>query len=275
MHLTRRHQLVILFVLLLSVALPSMSEAAFLMPPPIEAQAAIVIDADSKAILYDKAPDRRMYPASTTKIMTFLLAQKLGNPDSIVTVSASAADCEGSSLELSRGDRIRMKDLLTGLMLVSGNDAAEAVAEHISGSIPGFVRRMNDAAAAIGATNTHFVNPHGLPDARHYTTAYDLALITASALKYPEFTKVSGIKSTTIQLISGETRKLKNTNKLLGTYRGINGGKTGYTQAAGDCLVATAKRGGVQLIVVVLNDDERWDDAKNLLDFGFTLKGVK
>lgn len=245
------------------------------MPPPIEAQAAIVMEADTKAILYDKEADRRMYPASTTKIMTFLLAQKLGTPDSVVTVSDTAAGCEGSSLEVSRGDRIKLKELLTGLMLVSGNDAAEAVAEHISGSIPKFVRQMNKEAAAIGARNTQFVNPHGLPDPRHYSTAYDLALITASALKNPEFSKVSGAKNATIKFLNGKTRKLHNTNKLLGTYQGVNGGKTGYTQAAGDCLVATAKRGDVQLIVVVLNDDERWDDAKNLLDFGFSLKGIK
>jgi D-alanyl-D-alanine carboxypeptidase (penicillin-binding protein 5/6) len=251
--------------------LPSLSEAVYLMPPPIEAQAAIVMDAETKTVLYEKEPDKRMFPASTTKIMTFMLAQKLGSLDSTVTVSSKAAGCEGSSLELASGDRIRLRDLLYGLMLVSGNDAAEAVAEHIGGSIPRFVRQMNDEAAAIGARNTHFVNPHGLPDLGHYTTAYDLALITAQALRNPEFSKVSSTKSTTITFVNGKTRRLDNTNKLLGNYQGVNGGKTGYTEAAGDCLVAAANRGGVQLIVVVLNDDERWTDAKNLLDFGFKL----
>lgn len=254
--------------------MPALSEAAYLMPPPIEAQAAIVMDAETKTVLYEKEPDKRMFPASTTKIMTFMLAQKLGSLDSTVTVSSKAAGCEGSSLELSKGDRIKLRDLLYGLMLVSGNDAAEAVAEHIGGSIPRFVRYMNDEAAGIGARNTRFVNPHGLPDPRHYTTAYDLALITAHALQNPEFSKVSSTKSTTITFINGETRRLDNTNKLLGTYQGVNGGKTGYTEAAGDCLVATAKRGGVQLIVVVLNDDERWADARNLLDFGFAQRGI-
>ena len=252
----------------------SLSEATSFMPPPIEAQAAIVMEANSQTVLFEKEADRQMFPASTTKIMTFLLAQKLGSPDSIVTISDRAADCEGSSLEVSEGDRIKLRDLVYGLMLVSGNDAAEAVAEHIGGSIPKFVRYMNDEAAAIGARHTHFVNPHGLPDPKHYTTAYDLALITDRALANPEFSRVTGTKAATVAFLSGETRNLVNSNKLLGNYRGINGGKTGYTRAAGDCLVATAKRGGIQLIVVILNSDERWDDAKNLLDFTFALKGV-
>ncbi|MDF2500309.1 MAG: dacB 2 [Anaerosporomusa subterranea] len=254
--------------------LPTLSEAVYLIPPPIEAEAAIIMDAETKTVLYEKEPDKRMFPASTTKIMTFMLAQKLGSLDSTVTVSSKAAGCEGSSLELSKGDQINLRGLLYGLMLVSGNDAAEAVAEHIGGSIPQFVRQMNDEAASIGARNTRFVNPHGLPDPRHYTTAYDLALITAQALRNPEFSKVSSTKSTTITFINGKTRRLDNTNKLLGAYRGINGGKTGYTEAAGDCLVVTAKRGGVQLIVVVLNDDGRWADARSLLDFGFAQRGI-
>lgn len=266
-----RKIIVALFCLLL---LPAAAEAVYLMPPPIGARAAIVIDANTKAVLYEKAPDKRMFPASTTKIMTFILAQKLGSPGSMVTVSANAANCEGSSLELSKGDRLSLRQLLYGLMLVSGNDAAEAVAEHISGSIPAFVRRMNAEAEAIGAHNTHFVNPHGLPDPRHYTTARDLALITAQALRIPEFINISGAKTATIRFANGKMQQISNTNKLLAGYPGMNAGKTGYTEAAGDCLVAAAKRGGVQLIVVVLDDDERWTDAAQLLDFGFAQKGV-
>lgn len=254
--------------------LPVVSEAAYLVPPPIDAQAAIVMDAETKTVLYEKQADKRMFPASTTKIMTFMLAQQLGSPNSLVTVSSKAAGCEGSSLDLVKGDQLALQDLLYGLMLVSGNDAAEAVAEHISGSVPRFVRQMNAEAAAMGARHTRFVNPHGLPDVRHYTTAYDLALITAHALQTPEFSKISGTKSTDIRFNNGRIQRLTNTNKLLGIYPGINGGKTGYTKAAGDCLVATAKRGEVQLIVVVLNDDERWSDAKNLLDFGFAQRGI-
>lgn len=254
--------------------LPALSEAAYLVPPPIDAQAAIVMDAETKAILYEKQPNKRMFPASTTKIMTFMLAQQLGSPNSIVSVSSKAAGCEGSSLDLAKGDQLSLRDLLYGLMLVSGNDAAEAVAEHISGSIPRFVHQMNEKAAMLGARSTHFVNPHGLPDNRHYTTAYDLALLTAHALQNPEFTQISGTKSIAIRFLDGKTRRLTNTNRLLGTYPGVNGGKTGYTKAAGDCLVATAQREGVRLIVVVLNDDERWSDARNLLDFGFAQKGI-
>ncbi|MDU4962259.1 MAG: D-alanyl-D-alanine carboxypeptidase family protein [Sporomusaceae bacterium] len=263
-----------LLLAVLSLAAPAISEAAYLLPPPVEAKAAIVIDADTKAVLYEKSPDKRMYPASTTKIMTFMLARKLGLPQTTVTVSSSAAGCEGSSLELRQGDRIGLQDLLYGLMLVSGNDAAEAVAEHISGSVPAFVRQMNAEAAAIGARNTHFVNPHGLPDSQHYTTARDLALITAQALQDPEFSRVAGAATATIQMAGGKTRQISNTNKLLTRYSGMNAGKTGYTRAAGDCLVATAKRDGVQLIVVVLNDDDRWTDAARLLDFGFAQRGL-
>lgn len=267
--------LIVMIAFICSLAWATQTEAAYLLPPPLEAQAAVLMDANSKEVLFEKNAGQRMYPASTTKIMTFLLAQKLGSPESIVTVSSSAAGCEGSSLEVSRGDRIKLRELLYGLMLVSGNDAAEAVAEHIAGSVPAFARRMNQEAVAIGARSTNFVNPHGLPNPKHYTTAHDLALITASAMKQPDFYKVTGTKTATIAFLNGNTRQIKNTNKLLGNYPGITGGKTGYTQAAGDCLVVTAKRGGVELIAVVLNDDERWEDAKNLFDFGFALKGVR
>lgn len=265
--------LLLTFCCLLALSAPA-AAAAVLMPPPLVAQAAVLLEAGPRTLLYDKEGEKRMYPASTTKIMTFLLAQKKGALDSVVTVSARAAACEGSSLETSTGDHIRLRDLLYGLMMVSGNDAAEAVAEHISGSIPAFVRLMNEEAGAIGASHTHFANPHGLPNSGHYTTAYDLALITDQALRNPEFSKVTTTKDATIRFLDGEPRRLKNTNKLLGVYPGITGGKTGYTEAAGDCLVVSAKRGNVQLIAVILNSDERWDDAKNLLDFGFKLKGV-
>ena len=253
---------------------PAITQAAYLLPPPLEAQAAVLMDANTKVVLYERNAEKRMYPASTTKIMTFMLAQKLGSPDSIIAVSSSAAACEGSSLETNQGDRIKLGELLYGLMLVSGNDAAEAIAEHIAGSVPAFAKLMNQEALALGAQNTHFVNPHGLPNPKHYTTAHDLALITASALKNPEFYKITGTKSAKITFLNGKIRTIKNTNKLLGNYPGLTGGKTGYTRAAGDCLVATAKRGGVELIAVVLNDDERWEDVKNLLDFGFAMKGV-
>lgn len=273
-NLLRLQTIILSLCWFLALPVPLLEATSFMLPPPIEAQAAIVMEANSQMVLYEKEAERQMFPASTTKIMTFLLAQKLGSPESVVTVSSRAALCEGSSLEVTKGDRIKLRDLTYGLMLVSGNDAAEAVAEHIGGSIPGFVQYMNSEAAAIGAKHTHFVNPHGLPDPNHYTTAYDLALITARALRTPEFSLVSGTKKATVAFLDGGTRSLVNTNKLLGNYRGINGGKTGYTRAAGDCLVATAKRAGVQLIVVILNSDERWDDAKALLDFGFALKGV-
>lgn len=264
----QRRRLTIWFILLFFIFIDNKA-AASLIPPPIGAQAAIIMEAKTRTVIYEKQADRRMYPASTTKIMTFLLAQKLGNPDDVVEVSQAAAKTDGSSLGLSAGDKISLQDLLYGLMLVSGNDAATATAEHVAGSASAFVGLMNTEAQKIGALNTHFVNPHGLPDARHYSTAYDLALITVEALTVPDFSKITGTIRTQISFINGKTRNLRNTNRLLGQYPGLTGGKTGYTRAAGDCLVAIAERDGVQLIAVVLDDDDRWDDVPKLFDFGF------
>ncbi len=243
--------------------------------PKVEAEAAVLMVAGTQRILYAINPDAIMYPASTTKIMTALTALEKGKPDSVVTVGGSAAACDGSSLELRAGDRLRLRDLLYGMMLVSGNDAAEAVAEHIAGSVPAFVALMNAKARQLGATNTHFSNPHGLPDpSNHYTTANDLARIAAQAMQNPEFRKIVATGDFSVPLLNRPPLQVSNTNKLLKSYPDANGIKTGYTEAAGDCLVAAANRGGVQLVVVLLNDDERWADAANLLDYGFAVAGT-
>jgi len=244
-------------------------------PPQVGAEAAILMVAETKQILFEKNSHGIMYPASTTKIMTLITALEKGDPKKIVTISTKAAVCEGSSLELNAGDKLTLRDAETGMMLVSGNDAAEAIAEHVAGSIPAFVDMMNFNAEKIGAKNTHFSNPHGLPDPiNHYTTAYDLALIASYAMGNPEFVKIVSTRDYTVNFINRNSLKVTNTNKLLKSYPGINGIKTGYTNDAGDCLVAGAKRNGVQLIAVVLNDDDRWIDAANLLDYGFQKLGI-
>ncbi len=244
--------------------------------PPVEAEAAVVMRASDKRVLYGKNLDNVMYPASTTKIMTLITALEQGDPDSVIVVSPTAAVCDGSSLELQAGDRLTLREALYGLMLVSGNDAAEAVAENVAGSVPAFVRLMNDKADAIGTVRTHFSNPHGLPDpVNHFTTAYDLALMTAYGLQNPVFANIVSTREYDVHFVSRRgTTHAKNTNKLLDTYPGANGVKTGFTNAAGECLVAAAKRKDVQLIAVVLNSDKRWEDATRLLNYGFQQLGL-
>ena len=238
--------------------------------PQVEAEAAVVMVAGTNQVLYEKNASAIMYPASTTKIMTLITALEKGDPAGIVTVSPRAAAVEGSSLDLRPGDKLTLRNNLTGMMLVSGNDAATAIAEHVAGSVPAFVALMNEKAAKLGATNTHFTNPHGLPDPiNHYTTAYDLALISAYAMQNPNIVKIVSAREADISFLDRKAMHVTNTNKLLKTYPGINGLKTGYTREAGDCLVAGANRNGVQLIAVVLNDDNRWTDAAALLDYGF------
>ncbi|VBB09204.1 peptidase s11 d-alanyl-d-alanine carboxypeptidase a [Lucifera butyrica] len=240
------------------------------LPPQVGAEAAILYAPATKQILFGKKPDAIMYPASTTKIMTLITAIEAGKPDGIVTVSSKAANTEGSSLGLNAGDQLTLQNVMFGMMMVSGNDAAVAIAQNVAGSVPAFVDMMNANAAKIGATRTHFSNPNGLPDPiNHYTTAHDLALIAAYALQNPLFAKIVSTPEYDVQFLNRPTMHVTNINRLLKTYPGADGVKTGYTHDAGDCLVAAAKRNGVQLIAVMLNDDQRWDDAVKLLDYGF------
>jgi serine-type D-Ala-D-Ala carboxypeptidase (penicillin-binding protein 5/6) len=239
-------------------------------PPNVSARAAVLIVAKTGQVLFGKKEHAIMYPASTTKMMTLITALEKGNLNNKVTISSRAAGCDGSSLELRQGDQLSLRQLLTGMMVVSGNDAAEATAENIAGSVPKFVAMMNANAAKMRLDNTHFTNPHGLPDSRHYSTASDLARIAAYGLKNPEFAKIVSTSEYNFSFYNRPgVRHIVNTNKLLKTFPGAKGVKTGSTEAAGDCLVAAAKRGNIELIAVVLNDDERWDDAAKLLEYGF------
>jgi len=245
--------------------------------PHINSEASYVMNVSTHQVLYENNGNKIMYPASTTKIMTTLVALKYGDLNSIVTVSATAAGIEGSSLGLKTGDQLTLRDLLHGMMAVSGNDAAQAIAEHVGrGSPQNFINWMNEEAIALGATHTHFSNPHGLPDPYHYTTAHDLAMITAHAYHQPEFVDYVNHKYQTIHFINRSTDKTaENSNELLNVYPGCNGVKTGTSQEAGECLISAAQRNRVQLIAVVLHSENRWHDATNLLDYGFGQIGLQ
>ena len=239
------------------------------------AEAAILIDARTGRILYEKNPDKKLMPASTTKMMTCILGLENSNDDDIVNVDNRAVGVDGSAIYLNEGDQIKMSELLQATMLASGNDGATAVGYYVGqGSMENFVQMMNDKAKSIGAENTHFNNPHGLTDPNHYTTARDLAKIAAYGYKNPKFRKIVSTKEQEISWITPSTRKdvYGSTNRLLWNYDDITGIKTGYTDAAGGCLVAAAEKNGSALIAVVLKTADsraRFTESRALLDFGF------
>ena len=235
----------------------------------LTARSAIVMDAVTGTVLYERDIDARRYPASTTKMMTLIVALEHGKLDDIVTVSKNAEGVEGSTLWLVQGDKIPLGELLAGMMMHSGNDATVAVAEHIAGSVPAFVQMMNEKAGEIGAYNTHFVNPNGLPDDNHYTTAFDLAKIAAYGYSIPHFEEIVSRQEATYEWVKDPSKQLRNENQMLWLYRGGNGVKTGYTEAAGRCLVSAARRDGMQLVAVVLDSYYMWNDSIALLDYGF------
>ncbi|MBZ4665836.1 D-alanyl-D-alanine carboxypeptidase family protein [Mahella sp.] len=260
----------LIFCVFMSPCLITSEALAVEDPPQTSASAAALMEVETGRVLYGKDADKRYPMASTTKIMTAITAIEYGDLSDIVEVSDNASGVEGSSIWLEVGERLTLEDLLYGLMLRSGNDAAVAIAEHVGGSVEKFVDIMNQKAKMIGAKNTHFANPHGLPDEDHYTTAYNLALITAYAMKNPIFKQIVSTKYRKIPWEGHQwDRAMQNKNKLLWKYEGANGVKTGYTKEAGRCLVAAAYRNGMQLVAVVLNDDPMWEDSMALLDYGF------
>ncbi len=237
----------------------------------VSAQSAILIEKNSGRILYSKSLDVRLPIASTTKIMTAICALENCDINSIVEVSATASGIEGSSMYLQTGEKMTVKELLYGLMLSSGNDAAVAISEAVSGKSEDFINLMNQKASEIGANSTHFTNPNGLPDDAHYSTAYDMAKITAYAMQNPDFCEIVRTKSYKIEG-DGKAypRVLVNHNKLLNMYDGCIGVKTGFTKTAGRCLVSAAERNGMTLICVTLNAPNDWDDHKAMFDYGFS-----
>lgn len=238
--------------------------------PQVSARAAVLLDAATGRVLFSKNAHERLPMASTTKIMTAVAALENGRLDDVVKVSENAAAVEGSSVDLEAGEEKTLEELLYALILRSGNDAATAIAEHISGSVEEFAKLMTRRAAELGALDTNFVNPHGLHHEDHYTTAYDLAVIMAHAMTLPKFREISGTREIKISWPGKPyDRLLRNQNRLLDIYEGADGGKTGWTTPAGRCFVGTATRDGWQLVAVVLNAPDMWDDAVKLLDFGY------
>ena len=239
--------------------------------PKINARAAIIYDRTTKQIIWGKNESEKRPMASTTKIMTAIVVLENSNLSDVVTISKKAAGTGGSKLKISTGDKITVNDLLYGLMLRSGNDAAVALAEHIGGSIEGFANLMNKKAKELGLSNTNFVTPHGLDNEDHYTTAYELAVITDYALNNETFAKIVNTKSTAIS-INGNNRNIYNTNELLGYMQGVDGVKTGFTNGAGRCLVTSCTRDNNQIITVVLGCDtkkQRTSDSTKLIEYAF------
>lgn len=263
------YNVILLFCLLFCLPISRVHSA----PPKIEAQAAILMDAKTGQILFEKNSHARNAPASTTKVLTAIIAIESGHLDDEVKVSSRAANTAGSSMHLSTGQIISMRELITGLLLRSGNDAAVAIAEHLAGTVEDFVTLMNQKAQLLDATASHFVNPHGLSAPGHYSTAFDLAWISRYALTNPIFATIVNTKETNIEWLDRRGKEhdqsLRNTNKLLWLLEEADGVKTGTTNQAGPCLIASATRGNQKLIAVVLHDHSRWVDSMKLLKYGF------
>lgn len=243
----------------------------------VSAYSAVVIEADSGRVIFEKNPDERMPMASTTKIMTALLCLEEGNIHSEFTVNPDAIMVEGTSMGLQKGDKVTLYTLAAGMLLASGNDAANAVAVRVAGSIPEFAIMMNKRAQSIGMKNTNFVTPSGLDDKNHYSTALDMAHLARVALLNPDFLGLCSQKNMSLSYGNPPyVRWLSNHNKLLKTYDGCIGVKTGFTKKSGRCLVSAAERDGVRLICVTLKAPNDWDDHQKLLDYGFAnVKKVK
>lgn len=239
-------------------------------PPRLWAHGAVLLDWHTGEVIWEQNAHRRLHPASTTKILTALIAIERGDLSAKVKVSRRAAQTPGSSMYIKEGEVYSLHDLLYGLLLRSGNDAAVAIAEHIAGSVEKFAELMNRRARELGALNSHFVNPHGLTHDQHLSTAYDLAVIARAALRNPTFAQI--VAMPTKELTYEELDRhvvLHNTNRLLWSLPGADGVKTGTTGAAGACLVASATRGDQKLISVVLNASNRWRESAELLEWGF------
>ncbi|TQS74451.1 D-alanyl-D-alanine carboxypeptidase [Ornithinibacillus gellani] len=260
------HKRIIAFVLiclLVIAAQPLQPQAA----PAVSAQQAVLLDAKSGRVLYEKAAHEKRPIASITKIMTAILAIESGKMDDMVTTSRKAIYTEGSSIYLEQGEKMKLEDLIYGLMLRSGNDAAIAISEHVAGSEEGFVYLMNEKARWLGMTNTSFANPHGLDEENHYSTAYDMALLMQYAMQNKVFSKVSNT-----EMYRAKTRSYSwlNKNKLLTSYyKYCTGGKTGFTKISGRTLVSTAHVDGKDLIAVTLRAPDDWNDHIQLFEYGF------
>lgn len=234
------------------------------------AKAMCVMESSSKRVLYFKNFEQKLPMASTTKIMTAITAiENCDDLDKTFEISPKAVGISGTSIYLRKGEVLSTRDLLYGLMLVSGNDASVAIAEHVGGSTKAFVELMNKTAERIGAKNSHFDNTHGLDSKIHYTTAYDLALITSYSMQNPVFRDIVSTKSAQITNQDGKIRYFKNKNKLLNLLDGCNGVKTGFTDDAGRCLVTSCERDNMNVVCVVLDCRPMFEESANLINKAF------
>lgn len=264
----------ICFLTVFCLLMPIIGGAAFAAPAEtlaLSAASAVVIEAETGTVLYSKNMSDKRAMASTTKIMTAILTIEAGDLDREFTVDSLAIMVEGTSMGLREGDRVSRRDLLYGIMLPSGNDAANAAAVSVSGSISAFVKKMNEKAGALGLSNTKFANPSGLDAQGHYTTAYDLAMLTAYAMKNEVFREIACCKSKDLEYGNPPyKRTLYNSNKMLTRYEGAVGVKPGFTDNARRCLVSAAERNGTTLIAVTLNASDDWNDHTKMLNYGFS-----
>lgn len=242
--------------------------------PEISATSAILVEASTGRVIWEKNADERRSPASMTKIMTCLLALERLKPDTDIIISPEAEHTEDVYLGFAAGELFKAREVEYAMMLLSDNGAAVALAEEMGGSVPAFAAMMNDKAEEIGMMSTHFVTPNGLTAEGHYSTARDMARLARYAMQVREFREIVGTGKRNVrwELPKGKILEAGNTNKLLGVYHGMTGIKTGWTEAAGGCLAASAERGGIELIAIVMNattPDDRFTDARKLLDYGF------
>lgn len=253
------------FILLLMLsAMPTAARAE----PSVSAQSAVLLDMESSRVLAEKEAHVRLPIASITKIMTALLAVESGKLDEKVTISDRARQIEGSSLYLEKGDKLTLEELVYGLMLRSGNDAAIAISEHVGGTPEKFAAMMNKRAKELGMRNTSFMNPHGLDDPAHYSTAYDMAILTAAAMKNKTYRSI--VSTSVFKTKSKPLRVWENKHRLVRNGGMITGGKTGFTKKSGRTLVTTAEKNNMSLAVVTLNAPDDWLDHTSLFNYGFS-----
>lgn len=257
---------------LLWVTPPPPTPPMMVPPPPSQAVSAALIDGNTGEVLADKEGNLRIYPASTTKILTCIIALEEGKAklEQNAVISPRAMAQDGTNIGLRPDMPLSLHQLLYGMMLISGNDAAVSVAETVGGSYDRFIEMMNEKAASIGVHDSHFANPNGLTNLNHYTTAYDMVKIAAYAMKNPDFRDIVKRPVYPMTYRNGVYRNVENRNEFLTShYEGANGVKTGMTEAAGDCLVASAERNGRLMIVAFYHDTNRWKETKAWLDYGF------
>lgn len=250
-----------------TIALPSVAQAQ--PKPTVSAQSAILMDMSNNKVLFAKEADQKRKIASITKIMTAIVAIEETPIDRLIPIDSHAVGVEGSSIYLKKGEKIPLRSLLYGLMLRSGNDAAEAIASAVGGSREGFVFLMNQKAEELGMKQTHFVNPHGLDEPGHYSSAHDMAILTAYAMKNRHFREIVKSPSAKVDWPGEGKRYFQNKNKFLKYYQGADGVKTGYTKASGRSLVTTVQRYGKHLVCVTINAPDDWNDHRAMYDYYF------